>query len=242
MLRTGFAYPSLGPLLGTTFDKAVGIMVSRWKLLLVISLLSIALGTFSPATGGSLFNFFLIYWNYAALANAVRLYDPTYKMTFGKAVTVFGIDLVVGFATLLGLLFLIVPGVWAGNKFSLSAIIAVAEDKSMKEATDRSWALTTGAFWQTLLFNAVVGFGYIGVIFAGYLMLGVLAQVGFPDVEGGASAASTPLQNAVAMVADVIYNLSIAYATQAVVVAQLYWYRALLQRESILAQPSTANA
>lgn len=242
MLTTGFAYPSLGPLLGTTFDKAVGIMVSRWKLLLIISLLSIAVGTLSPNVGSYVFSLFLLYWNYAALANAVRLIDPSYKMTFGKAVTIFGIDLVVGLATLLGFIFLIVPGVWVGNKFSLSAIIAVAEDKSVRDATDRSWSLISGAFWPTLVFNVVVSFGYVGVLLAGYLILGALVAIGFPNVEGSTVHASSPVKNAVAMAADVVYNLSVAYATQAVVIAQLFWYRALLQREATLTAPSPATA
>jgi hypothetical protein len=241
MLSTAFAYPSLGPLLGTTFDKAVGIMVSRWKLLLVITIASVAVGTLDPALGAQIFNFFIIYWNFAAFANAVRLFDPSYKMTAGKVVTLIGINVGVGLATLLGLLFFIVPGVWLGNKYSLSAIVAVAEDKGMRLATDRSWALTTGAFWPTLGFNVVVWIGYIGVVLVGYFMLGFLTQFGFPDVEGSEVHASTPLMNAVSMVADAVYNLSIVYAAQAVIVAQLYWYRALLQREAFL-YPNTHDS
>jgi hypothetical protein len=240
MLSTAFAYPSLGPLLGTTFDKAVGIMVSRWKVLLIVAISSIAVGTFNTALGPLIFNFFLIYWGYTALANAIRLFDPSYKMTAEKVVTLIGINISVGFVDILGFLFLLVPGIWVSNKLSLSEIIAVAEDKSAFEAMPRSWALTTGAFGPTLVFNFVLGLGYLGVVLAGYLMLGFLAQFGFPDVESGTVRSATPLQNAIAMVADAIYNLSIAYATQAVIVAQLYWYRALLQREAFL-YPNTQD-
>jgi hypothetical protein len=232
VLSTGFAYPSLGPLLGTTFDKAVGIVVSRWKLLLIVSIVSIAIGTLSPSVGSTIFNLFYFYWIYASLANAVRLFDPTYKMNFGKVLTLIGVGIVVGVGTFLGFLALIVPGVWVANKLSLSQIIAVAEDEGVGEAVGRSWYLTTGAFWPTLLFNVVLQVGYIGVIVVGYIMLGALIALGFPNVEGSA-VASTPLKNAAVMFADAVYNLSIIYAAQAIVVAQLFWYRALLQRDAI---------
>ena len=233
MFSTGFAYPSLGPLLGTTFDKAVGILVSRWKLLLIVSLVSIAVGTLSPGVGSPIFNLFDFYWVYASFANALRLFAPSYKMNFVKVLTLIGIGIVVGVGTFLGILVFIVPGVWLANKLSLSQIIAVAEDEAVGEAISRSWYLTTGAFWPTLLFNVVVQIGYIGVIVVGYIMLGALIALGFPNVEGSAVAASTPLKNASVMFADAVYNLSVIYATQAVVVAQLFWYRALLQRNAI---------
>ncbi|GAC1505405.1 MAG: hypothetical protein NVS1B14_10960 [Vulcanimicrobiaceae bacterium] len=91
---------------------------------------------------------------YFTLAAALRARDPSYKRTVSKAfgvTTTFFISLL---ATVVGMLFLIVPGIWVGTKLSLAPFAySLAKHGPAGTATDavsESWNLTTGYFWPTV--------------------------------------------------------------------------------------------
>jgi hypothetical protein len=230
------SFPPLGPLLATAFDKSVGIMASRWMLMVAVVVASAIFGFFNGSLGLLPGELFLIYWTYAVYANAARLENPSYAMNFGKVMTLVGIFIGVGILTELGLLLLIVPGIYVGNRYSMSPIAAVVDDLKMNDATKRSWALTGNTFWPTLGFNVVVWLGMIAVIILGYMLFVGIAIGLMSRAEPGVTLAG--LSGAIVSLGFSVYILAIAYAFQAHAVAQLYWYRALERAASLV--PSVA--
>ena len=229
-MQDAFTFPALGPLLGKSFDQAVQIVVSRWRVFACVGAAAIVGGLISVFVGLLILYGFLIYWSFAALANAVRIFDPAYRMSGGKAATIVGISISVGLLTELGLMAFIIPGIWVYNKYSMSLMIAAVEDKGVGAAITRSWKLTTNAFWPTLWFNVVVVLCYVAVIVVGYVI-----TVGIASFILVQSAAVHPAAQAIAIVLGLcilaIYYLCLAYATQAQMIAQRYWLEGLLRRE-----------
>lgn len=94
---------------------------------------------------------------YFTLGAAMRERDPSYKMTPGSAFGITTAFLLSLLATVLGMLCLIVPGVWIGTKLSLAPYLyAVRPAQTAYAATDavvESWNLTTGVFWPTCVLS-----------------------------------------------------------------------------------------
>src|SRR5271165_5594504 len=148
--------PAFGPLIAVAFDKALGVMASRWALLLVLLVVATTVGFFSLRRAVIPPEIFLIYWFYAVYANARRFDDASYRMHFGAAMALLGTYFAVALLMGLGLLALLVPGIWVGTSYSLATTIAVFENKNPDAAMRRSWELTRHSLWQTLFFNATV--------------------------------------------------------------------------------------
>jgi hypothetical protein len=232
------SFPPLGPLLATAFDKSVGIMAARWMLMVAVVLASAIFGLFNAGLGYVPGEFFLIYWTYAVYANAARLENPSYGMGFGKVLTLLGIFIGVGILTELCLLLLIIPGIYVGNRYSMSPVAAVVDDVKMNDATKRSWALTENTFWPTLGFNVVVWLGMFAVIILGYVLFVGIAAGLMTRAEPGTILSGLP--GAIVSVGFAVYVLAIGYAYQAHAVAQLYWYRALERATSLIPAPYPA--
>ena len=213
-------------------------MASRWMLLVAVVVASAIFGLFNAGLGYLPGEFFLVYWTYAVYANAARLENPAYAMNFGKVMSLIGIFLGVGILTELCLLLLIVPGIYVGNRYSMSPIASVLDDLKMNDAMKRSWALTENTFWPTLGFNVVVWLGMIAVIILGYVLFVGIAAGLFVKAEPGTIL--TGLPGAIVSVGFAVYALAIAYAYQAHAVAQLYWYRALERAASLAPTASIA--
>ncbi|MDQ6930795.1 MAG: hypothetical protein M3126_09050 [Candidatus Eremiobacteraeota bacterium] len=88
---------------------------------------------------------------YFTLAAAMRRTNPAYKMTLVTALGVTSTVLLALIGTAVGLLCLIVPGIWIGTKLSLAPYTYAlrAVPSSSADALTESWALTTGYFWPT---------------------------------------------------------------------------------------------
>lgn len=236
------ALPNLGPLVAISVDKAVTIVVGRWKLLLVVLLSSTVGGMYGLTFAVLPPMAFALYWAVECYANAVRLERPEYRMTAARSLTLVGLYIATGFMFELGILLFVVPGVYFGTKYSIASIIAVIDDVGVNAAGSRSWALTTNAFWGTLGFNVVLylAMSALGVI--GYI-IGVSVLAGLWQLmmtSGGVhpaplAASLGGLYGALVGMCLCVYAFAICLAYQAHAVAQLYWLRALERRAASLA-------
>lgn len=91
----------------------------------------------------------------------VRLWGP-----------VLGINILAGLGALLGLILLIVPGIFLAVAWSMALPIRIAGQPGVGAALEKSFALTRGsrwmifAIWLVLVAVAIVAFGAVGVIAA----------------------------------------------------------------------------
>lgn len=81
---------------------------------------------------------------------AVRTLRPQFNMTILRVLGVIGIGLAVTVAVEIGLLLLIVPGIWVGVKLSQATWTYLIADG--KNPFGESWEITTGHFWESLAF------------------------------------------------------------------------------------------
>ncbi len=96
----------------------------------------------------------------------VRTVRPDFAMTVGRAFGVVGIAIVTGAATEVGLLLLVVPGIWFGVKWSLTTWTYLLSDG--KNPFGESWEITTGHFWETLAYAVLMS-----------ILLGIVLSLGF---------------------------------------------------------------
>lgn len=61
--------------------------------------------------------------------------------------------------------------VWIGNKWSLAPTIALYRLRPISASFGESWALTTGKFWQTLMFNVAATLAYAAVWLAPFMLI-----------------------------------------------------------------------
>jgi hypothetical protein len=108
------------------------------------------------------------------------------SLALGSFLTALLAGLISGVAVTLGMIALIIPGIYLAIKFSLAAPAIVAENiKNPIEALSRSWALTKGnslRIFGFILIIAIVGFvaaGILSTIIGGILgyILPVLASI-----------------------------------------------------------------
>ncbi len=87
----------------------------------------------------------------------------------GLLLRLFGLGLVLGLATLIGLLLCTLPGVWVLMRTALSVPAAVAEDLEITPAVVRSYELTRGSWVRVLLVYALeMALGYTAVAIFAY--------------------------------------------------------------------------
>ena len=102
-----------------------------------------------------------------AVPVVVRTVRPEFAMTFVRILALIGIGLVVGIVAEVGLVLLIVPGVWFGVKLSLSTWTYLVDEG--KNPFGEAWEITTGHFWETFGFffvlSVVVTILYVVVFF-----------------------------------------------------------------------------
>ena len=104
-----------------------------------------------------------------------RVRIPRSKRRFG---TVLAVSFVYGFAVGIGVVFLIVPGIWLATTYFAAMAVAMVEGSNRAVSFDRSAALTQGSKWRI-----------IGVFLVAYLVYFLITIV----VAGIAVAVSGPL-------------------------------------------------
>lgn len=110
-----------------------------------------------------------------ALAAAVRTVRPEFKMTFLTVLALIGISFVVGLASELGLILLIVPGVWVAIKLSQATWAYLLA--SGKNPFAESWEITTGHFWETFAFLIVLSLLVTLVMIVTYFLPAVVGYL-----------------------------------------------------------------
>ena len=122
------------------------------------------------------------FWMQGALVEAVSdvrdgRIDTTigelYTRTRPKLAALMGAGVLAGLAIVLGLLFLIVPGLFLLTRWALIPAVIVIEKRRAGESFDRSWELTRGHGWTV--------FGSLALALLAYLVVqGVLRAVFLP--------------------------------------------------------------
>ena len=121
--------------------------------------------------------------------------------------------IVVIFIVVVGLIFLIIPGIWLAVKLAMAFPAVVFERKNAFSAVGRSWSLTSGHFWRTL--------GTLLVVF----LITFVAQLVFGGVVGGILGASDSgeLTTAVVLTLVNLITLALTYPLWAAVTTVLYY-------------------
>ena len=223
--------PAFGPLLGASFDRAVTLTVRSGILWGIAALATVVLGSISFLNAFWILSCVLVYWFFASLANTVRLVNPSYRMTASTVFSLIGLGFVMGIAIDIGLILLIVPGIYIANRWSLAPLILAKDQCGITESMARSWAITEAFFWPTLGFNILSGLALWAVGIAGYLVFAaVLGAVIFARTGSGTAALTQNtgdfggLFGAMIALAYCVYAFAIAYTYQAKDVALLNWY------------------
>lgn len=88
-----------------------------------------------------------------ALANAVRTVRPDFRMTVPLFFGVFGYSLLVGLIVVIGCIALVIPGLYLMIKLLPAPYIYLLGER---EPMKRSWNITRGRFWWTVLVLIVI--------------------------------------------------------------------------------------
>jgi hypothetical protein len=85
--------------------------------------------------------------------------EQSYRFGLARLGPVLVVSVLVGLATLLGLIVFIIPGIYIAVRLAVSVQALVVEDRRGTEAMGRSWELVGGHWWQaafTLLVAALI--------------------------------------------------------------------------------------
>jgi glycerophosphoryl diester phosphodiesterase family protein len=85
--------------------------------------------------------------------------EQSYRFGFARLGPILVVSILVGLATLLGLIVFVIPGIYIGVRLAVSIQALVVEGKRGTEAMRRSWDLVGGHWWRaafTLLVAALI--------------------------------------------------------------------------------------
>lgn len=90
------------------------------------------------------------------------------KASFKHVPALIGLSIIVGFISIIGMFFFVLPGIYLGVVFSLSAPIYLFEQEGIGNALSKAFKLISGKWWSTLglLFVTYMIAGAAGYIFA----------------------------------------------------------------------------
>jgi hypothetical protein len=89
--------------------------------------------------------------------------EQSYRFGFARLGPILVVSILVGLATLLGLIVLIIPGIYIGVRLAVSIQALVVEGKRGTDAMRRSWDLVGGHWWHAA-FTLLVGALITGVV------------------------------------------------------------------------------
>lgn len=178
--------PSIGEVVGSSLRDAASVAKTN----LVPAVILILLGTLAGAAGMLLprdpqtnlphveffelsINGVILVMTYYAIAAAVRTIEPSYRMTFGRFIGVFGYSLLASIITFVAFLCFVVPAWWIGVKVMLAPYTYALTDGQRGDALKMTWNMTTGCYWQTF------GMVLLSGIIAFFAMCAALLVAGF---------------------------------------------------------------
>lgn len=124
---------------------------------------------------------------YFALASAVRLVRPEYRMTLGDVIGVILYSIAVGVLSGIAALFLILPALYIYTKIGLAPYLRLLRDFNTN-ALEKAWIITNGYFWQSLGF--LIGLTVLEMLVAAF---GALIANGFLFASGWTAFATFPM-------------------------------------------------
>jgi hypothetical protein len=233
------ALPSVGPVLGAAYDRAVMVLVRSWRVVAIFVALDVAVAIVPSLALNNVEGALIFSWAFYAMANAIRaVFDPEYRMTNRTAGGYFGALLSIG-VIVVALNFMagvalavppgnvlawllaapgIIAGIWLYVRWSCGPVLG-AQGVPVMKALSQSWRLTSLAFWPTVGIwgvNVVIAFALPWAIrVAAFFLINQSLPV-FPAV-------------AVTIVATVLEFIASIYVTQARAVATCMWLAALRQ-------------
>jgi hypothetical protein len=83
--------------------------------------------------------------------------EQSYRFGFARLGPILVVSILVGLATLLGLIVFIIPGIYIGVRLAASTQALVVEDKRGTQAMRRSWDLVGGHWWHAAFTLLVAG-------------------------------------------------------------------------------------
>ena len=83
--------------------------------------------------------------------------EQSYRFGFARLGPILVVSILVGLATLLGLIVFIIPGIYIGVRLAVSTQALIVEDKRGTEAMRRSWELVGGHWWHAAFTLLVAG-------------------------------------------------------------------------------------
>ena len=83
--------------------------------------------------------------------------EESYRFGLARLAPILVVSILVGLATLLGLIVFVIPGIYIGVRLAVSIQALVVEDKRGSQAMRRSWELVGGHWWHAALTLLVAG-------------------------------------------------------------------------------------
>jgi hypothetical protein len=83
--------------------------------------------------------------------------EESYRFGLARLAPILIVSILVGLATLLGLIVFVIPGIYLGVRLAVSIQALVVEDKRGSQAMGRSWELVGGHWWHAALTLLVAG-------------------------------------------------------------------------------------
>ena len=83
--------------------------------------------------------------------------EQSYRFGFARLGPILVVSILVGLATLLGLIVFIIPGIYIGVRLAVSIQALVVEDRRGTEAMRRSWDLVGGYWWHAAFTILIAG-------------------------------------------------------------------------------------
>ena len=100
--------------------------------------------------------------------------DASYRFGLARLGSILLIGLLVGLSVGVGLIFLVIPGLFLAVKFAVSIPTLVVENKRGTKAMSRSWELTGGHFWHV-----------VGTFLVAFIIAGIVSAVLTAPFSGG---------------------------------------------------------
>jgi hypothetical protein len=147
------------------------------------------------------------------------------RFALGKMVTLMAGTLLAVFAVVIGLLALIIPGLWLIGSFSMLTAVIALEERGPVDALRRSLTLVRGRWWPTVGFLIMVGL--LGSVAAQLVQL-----IALPIIGAAGAGLATGLGFVLLVVAQGLVVAAIA-------VMITLWYFDLRARNEPLAIPSS---